>query len=188
MSYSIYMEIKGKKSGLITGYSSNKMHEKWIEVLGYEHTIVAPMDLGSHQSSGRVQNGVISVRKPIDVATPVLFQALAEHELLETVKFEFWGSGSTAVGNKFLDVVLYDALVTHCEMHFWPEKPMTTGGGALETGKGAMMGGIGGGSEILCTQVIKIGYQKITWEATSFDIKGLKVAGPKKAEVAINQF
>lgn len=175
MSYAIYMYIKGKQSGEVVGFSSNKDHAKWIEVLGFEHAMHAPMDLGQHQASGRVQCGVVKVRKPIDVATPVLFQALSTRELLTEVKFEFWGAGSTKVGSKYLDITLNDAVISKCSMNFWPDRPTLQGS---SDSKG----------EILNTQVIEIGYQKIAWSATSFDITGLKVAGPKTAEVSINQF
>jgi type VI secretion system secreted protein Hcp len=167
--YSVYMSVKGEKTGQFEGSSGNKGHEKQIEILGYQHELKAPIDTNSLRSAGRTQLGLVRIRKPIDASTPLFYQASFLHEILTEVKIEFFTSGTTGVGTKYLEVILKDALVAKTEVLFWPE--------------------LGNRSDPfqLNTQTVEFAYQKINWSASSFDLKGGKIVGPKTVDIDVKE-
>jgi type VI secretion system Hcp family effector len=167
--FSIYLHVKGDKSGVFEGSSVNKGHEKWIEVLGYNQGLTAPIDTNSLRGSGRAVLSPMRIRKPIDASTPVIYQAAFMHENLPEVKVEFYTAGATGVGVKYLEVILKDAYISKSEINFAPEL-----GGREQTNVHDHN-----------TQVVEFVFEKISWSASSFDRKGIKILGPKTTEVNV---
>jgi len=167
--YSVYMSVKGEKTGQFEGSSINKGHEKQIEILGYQHQLTAPVDTNSLRAAGRTQLGVVKIRKPIDASTPLFYQSGFLHEVLTEVKIEFFTSGTTGVGAKYLEVILKDALVAKTEVYFWPDLGQRNDPFQLNT------------------QIVEMAYQKISWSASSFDLKGGKITGPKNVEIDLKE-
>ena len=167
--YAMYMYVKGDKTGVFEGSSINKGHEKWIELLGFHHELTAPIDSSSLRATGRTQLGVVRIRKPVDSSTPLFYQSAFQHEVLPEVKIEFYTSGTTGVGAKYFEVTLKDALVAKTEVHFWPDLGQKTDPFQQNT------------------QVVEMAYQKVSWSASSFDLKGTKLAGPKTVDIEVKE-
>jgi type VI secretion system secreted protein Hcp len=167
--FDVFMKIKGAKSGEIKGYSTNEKHKDWIEVLSYEHAMESPVGARHGTASGKVQFNPIKVKKQIDGSTPVLYQALTTNENLTEVLFEFWTSGATGGLQKYLDIKLVNARLTHVSMSLNP----STDDVKLQ--------------QALVTQTIAMSYDTMIWTHSGFAIDGASLGGPKTAEVKWSQ-
>lgn len=100
-------------AGTIDGEATDKGHEKWITVLGFDGGAAAPVVSGGSggAGAGKVDLKPIVITKPIDTATPKLFQALVTGEHLPGVQLDLVrpdGSGGEQV---FYTVKLTNVLV-----------------------------------------------------------------------------
>jgi type VI secretion system secreted protein Hcp len=70
MAFDAYLKIEG-----VDGESSDKNHEKWIEVLSVSHGLTqsaTATSAGGSTSGGRCDHGDITVVKQVDSSSPVL--------------------------------------------------------------------------------------------------------------------
>ncbi|MEX2431007.1 MAG: Hcp family type VI secretion system effector [Dehalococcoidia bacterium] len=86
----IFMTARGERQGLIQGSVSQAGVEDWMEVVGYSHEIVSPRDAASGLPTGKRQHKPLVVTKPVDKATPLLYNALVSAENLTDVTLEFY--------------------------------------------------------------------------------------------------
>jgi type VI secretion system secreted protein Hcp len=93
---SIFMEVKGQKSGPIHGDSDHKGTEKQIAVQILNHSIVSPRDAASGLPTGKRNHHAIEVAVKLDRSAPLLVQALCTNENLQEVKIHCWGAASKA--------------------------------------------------------------------------------------------
>lgn len=112
-----FMHVDGGALGTIEGEATEKGHEKWITLAGYDGDATAPTASGSGGggAAGKVQFEPIVVTKPIDTSTPKLFEALVTGRQLPAVQIDFVrpdGAGGDVV---FYSVKLKNVLVT--EVH-----------------------------------------------------------------------
>src|SRR4051794_34994648 len=84
-----FMNVDGGTLGTIEGEATEQGHEKWITVSGYDGDTSVPVSTGGGGSTGRVQFKPIVITKPIDKATPKLFQALVTNRRLPAVQIDF---------------------------------------------------------------------------------------------------
>ena len=107
-----FMHVDGGTLGAIEGEATEKGHEKWITLSGYDGDATAPVATGGGGGAGKVQFKPIVVTKPIDTSTPKLFEALATGRHLPAVQIDFVrpdGAGGDAV---FYAVKLKEVVVT----------------------------------------------------------------------------
>ena len=72
-----FMHVDGGSVGTIDGEATEKGHEKWITLAGYDGDATAPTVAGgSGGGVGKVQLKPIVITKKIDKSTPKLFEAL----------------------------------------------------------------------------------------------------------------
>ena len=88
MALSSYLVAKGQNQGQIRGGSIQKGREGWIEVIAYNHEILAPFDSSSGLATGKRQHSPLIVWKEIDQSTIGFFQALFFNETLTTVELK----------------------------------------------------------------------------------------------------
>ena len=91
----ILMRITGAGQGEISGGSTQRGHEGWIEVVGLAHEIVSPRDAASGLPTGKRQHKPFVITKEIDKSTPLLFSALAHNENLTRILLEFFQTDPT---------------------------------------------------------------------------------------------
>ena len=86
-----FMHVDGGSIGTIAGEATEKGHEKWITLSGYDGDATAPTGSGSGGGggAGKVDFKPIVVTKPIDSSTPKLFQALVTGRHLPAVQIDF---------------------------------------------------------------------------------------------------
>lgn len=106
-----FMHVDGGTLGTIDGEATEKGHEKWITLDGYDGDAAVPVvtsGSGSGTAAGKVQLKPIVVTKPIDKSTPKLFEALVTGRHLPAVQIDFVRPG----GEVFYSVKLKQVLVT----------------------------------------------------------------------------
>ena len=113
-----FMQVDGGALGTIEGESTEKGHEKWITLTGYDSDATVPVATGgsgSGQAAGKVTFKPIVVTKPIDKSTPKLFQALVTGGHLPAVQIDFVKPDGAGGDEVFYSVKLKQVLVT--EIH-----------------------------------------------------------------------
>jgi type VI secretion system secreted protein Hcp len=164
MAFDVYMKITATKLGELKGYSTNKAHQDWIEVLEFDHTLVSPRDESSGAASGRIQFKPIKIKKRVDPATPGIIQALASNDNLKEVVWEFWTAGATGGLQKYMDIKINNGRIVSSNMGMHPEESATKGSGIV-------------------TQTIELTYDVMSWKYQGFKVDGSAFGGPKETEI-----
>lgn len=108
-----FMHVDGGTLGTIDGEATEKGHEKWITISGYDGDATAPTSGGSGGGGvGKVQLKPIVITKPIDKSTPKLFEALVTGRRLPAVQIDFVRSDGTGGDEVFYSVKLEQVVVT----------------------------------------------------------------------------
>lgn len=109
-----FMHVDGGTLGTIDGEATEKGHEKWISLSGYDGDTVAPVATGGGggAGSGKVQFKEIVVTKPIDTSTPKLFEALVTGRHLPAVRIDFVRPDGAGGDEVFYSVKLEQVFVT----------------------------------------------------------------------------
>ncbi len=81
----MYMTIDG-----IPGSCSESNHADYCDVYQFDHAMLYPFDVTQGRGTSEVKHEPIQVLKPIDKASPVLFEKLSKREKIDKVTFEFW--------------------------------------------------------------------------------------------------
>lgn len=89
MAYEFYVSIEGKMQGKFKGESKRERFEDRSTGLGFAYDVKSPRDTASGQATGKRIHGPVIITKEWGAATPQLFQALVENEVLRTVLVEF---------------------------------------------------------------------------------------------------
>ena len=112
-----FMHVDGGTLGTIDGEATEKGHEKWITVEGYDGDTVLPVSTGTGGGggAGKVQFKPIVITKPIDTSTPKLFQALVTGRHLPAVQIHLVNPDGAGGDEVFYSVKLEQVLVT--EIH-----------------------------------------------------------------------
>jgi type VI secretion system secreted protein Hcp len=144
MAVDIFLKIEG-----IDGESTDEKHEKWIEILSYNHGVSQPVSGVSAtggRTGGRADFQNLSVVKTIDNATCDLNIKCAKGEHIPKIELEL----CLATGEKhtFMKYTLEDCIVTS----------VAPGGSA--------------GGEVKPMENVSFAYGKIKWEYTPIDHTG----------------
>ncbi len=109
-----FMHVDGGSIGTVEGEATEKGHEKWITLSGYDGDATAPTATGAGggAGAGKVQLKPIVVTKPIDKSTPKLFQALVTGTRLPTVQIDFLRPDGVGGEEVFYSVKLEQVIVT----------------------------------------------------------------------------
>jgi len=116
MAQQMYVTIKGVKQGLFKGQGRDGK----ITLVSFEYEVVSQHDPASGQATGRRQHHPIVIRKEVDAASPMLFQALVTNEVLSSVNFEFLTSSQEG-----REVVDYTILLTNAMVALFRESVRT---------------------------------------------------------------
>ena len=79
---SIYMELEAN-GNVVKGGCSIKPYEDWITVLDFSMPMKAHLEGGLAARAGRRLLGPLKFTKPMDKATPVLFRAFSNNEVIK---------------------------------------------------------------------------------------------------------
>lgn len=108
-----FMHVDGGTLGTIDGEATEKGHEKWITLSGYDADATAPTtSAGGGGGAGKVQFKEIVITKPIDKSTPKLFEALVTGRHLPAVQIDFVKPDGAGGDEVFYSVKLNTVIVT----------------------------------------------------------------------------
>jgi len=109
-----FMHVDGGSIGTVEGEATEKGHEKWITLSGYDGDATAPIASGGTGGggTGKVQFKPIVVTKPIDTSTPKLFEALVTGRHLPAVQIDFVRAHGAGGDEVFYSVKLEQVIVT----------------------------------------------------------------------------
>lgn len=132
----MYLSLKGSKQGAIQGSVTTAGLEGMIEVYSYTHSIISPVDAGTGQPSGKRQHKPLTITKPLDKSTPLLYQSLVTSETLSTWELDFYHTTSAGKSELYYTIELTNARISEI------------------TSRGSGYG---------VTESVSFVYQKITW-------------------------
>ncbi len=90
MALDAYLTMTGDVQGRIEGSVLLKGREKTIAVYGWTHEVVSPRDAASGMSTGKRQHRPLIITKPVDRATPLLFNILTNNENISRWRLDCW--------------------------------------------------------------------------------------------------
>jgi type VI secretion system secreted protein Hcp len=90
MALNAYLTLKGQKQGDIKGSVTQKGREGSIMVIACSHSIISPRDAASGLSTGKRMHKPLVITKELDMASPLLLNALVNNENIPTWKLMFW--------------------------------------------------------------------------------------------------
>lgn len=76
-----YLKIEGAKQGMIKGDRKDGA----VTLLNFSHGVTSPRDAGSGLATGKRQHKPLTIVKPIDKSSPLLYNALVSNEPLKSV-------------------------------------------------------------------------------------------------------
>jgi type VI secretion system secreted protein Hcp len=113
--------LKGETQGDIKGEVTQKGHEDHILLLGFEHKIHSPVEGATGLISGKRVHGPLIIRKEVDMASPLLYNALCTAENLTDVVIEWWRIASTGQEEHYFTTTLQDAKISEIK-EFVPDR------------------------------------------------------------------
>jgi type VI secretion system secreted protein Hcp len=118
MALNAYLTLKGQKQGAMNGSVTQKGREKTIEIIGSSHSIVSPRDSASGLSTGKRMHKPYVLTHEVDIALPLLFNALVNNENITTWKLDYFSSQigndrttATALEQNYYSVELVNASI-----------------------------------------------------------------------------
>lgn len=114
MSLNAYLRISGSVQGEIKGSVMQKGKEGSIFVLAATHDLISPVQLtGGTSSSGRARHEPFKIIKETDRATPLLYKALVNNEVLSEFKLDFFRqTGNVVIVQNVYSVKLINARIS----------------------------------------------------------------------------
>lgn len=107
----IHMTVVGESQGQIEGSVTQEGREDSIMVIGTAHGVVSPRDAASGLPTGKRQHNPFTIVKYLDKATPKLYLAWANNELLTNVTLRFYRIGHSETPEHYYTVTLQNARV-----------------------------------------------------------------------------
>lgn len=121
-----YIKIQGQRQGLITkgAFTAESVgnvyvegHEDEILVQEIQHLIKTPTDPQSGQPSGQRVHHPFIFTSSLNKATPLMYQALADGEMLPTVEVHWYRTANDGTQEHFFTTTLHDAIITAIDLH-----------------------------------------------------------------------
>lgn len=117
-AFSTFMQIEGETQGMFETENPFIDREDWTQVFEYNHAVISPRDAASGLPTGRRQHQPIVITKPVDAASPQIFQALVDNENLPTVVIEFERASQSGGVEIYYRVELTNASIAGVRKNF----------------------------------------------------------------------
>ena len=114
-----YMTVEGATQGNITqgaftedsvGNIWQEGHEDEVLIQAFNHSVMIPRDPQSGQPSGLRTHRPVTVTKIFDKASPLMYQALCNGELLPKVEIKWYRTAPSGVQEHYFTIKLTDAI------------------------------------------------------------------------------
>jgi len=108
-----YMTLTGETQGKVDGSVTQAGREGMMEVVEFSHSVSQVIDSASGLPTGTVQHRPIRVTKPVDKASPILMNILANSENITEFRIDFWRPSSSGKESQFYTVELVNAAIVN---------------------------------------------------------------------------
>jgi len=117
MALNAYLHLKGKKQGEIKGSVIQKGKENKIQVIAVSHDLSSPKDAATGLASGKRIHRPFVITKELDRASPLLYTALCNNELITEFELQFWtaqnrGAAGVAAEKQHYTIRLINASIS----------------------------------------------------------------------------
>jgi type VI secretion system secreted protein Hcp len=89
MAFNAYLKLTGTKQGTIKGSGTKGKQTGGIEIQEFSFGLESPLDSQSGQATGGRQHKPVVIVREVDVASPLLFQALCSNETFTSATLSF---------------------------------------------------------------------------------------------------
>lgn len=114
-----YMRLEVQGS-MIEGTVTTAGHEGWILVASFGHSITVPTDIHSGAPTGSRTHGPIRIVKPVDKASPLIYQALCMGKQVTLAEIHFLRPNAEQGMELFFEIELQNGLITSVSPSFIP--------------------------------------------------------------------
>jgi type VI secretion system secreted protein Hcp len=116
-----YLKLEGESQGEIKGDCNQEGDDRkdHILVYGVDHEVYIPKDPNTGLPTGQRRHGPLSITKHTDIATPLLFQALASGEQMKTWEMKYFHISEKGQQEKYYSIKLEEAIVVSMR-HYKP--------------------------------------------------------------------
>jgi type VI secretion system secreted protein Hcp len=104
--------MEGERQGRIEGSGQHHEQEGLIEIFSFDHEVAIPRRGTQALTAGRPVHQEIQIGKLVDRATPKLYQALDQSEIITLVEFEWFAFNRSGTLERVFAIELENALVT----------------------------------------------------------------------------
>src|SRR6266850_1978560 len=98
MGDSFSVSIKGKTQGAFKAETTQGSAKNKIAGLSFSYEVKSPRDAATGNASGKRQHSPVRIVKAVGAASPQIFQALVNNEVLTEVTFEFTKTNAIGAG------------------------------------------------------------------------------------------
>lgn len=109
----IHLKLSGPD---MKGESLDKDHGQWIELIGFHHEVRQPsspsMSTAGGHTVGRTEHGDLALVKELDVASPLIFQAVSGGTTFQSAQIEFYRAAGDGKRIKYLELQLKNVLIS----------------------------------------------------------------------------
>lgn len=116
MALNAHLYITGQKQGKIDGSCQQKGREGSIEVIAVSHEIISPRDPASGAPTGKRMHKPYTCTSEVDIATPLLYNALCTNENITTWKLDFYRPNVQGIEEQYYTVELVNASIASISM------------------------------------------------------------------------
>ena len=106
-----HLTLEGTNQGQIEGSCEMEGREGTILVEALNHEVSIPRDVQTGLATGKRVHHPLTVLKPIDKSTPLLYQALTSGEHLTNVEIKFYRIDEQGTEEHFFTTQLVDAII-----------------------------------------------------------------------------
>jgi len=109
MALNSYARLTGATQGEIKGSVTQAGREDSIMVIGWNHGVKSPRDVGSGMATGKRQHEPVTITKEIDKASPLLMNVLVNNELVTEFELRCWAPSPSGAEVQMYTVQLINA-------------------------------------------------------------------------------
>jgi len=107
-----HLYLEGEKQGVIDGSCEMAGREKSILVEEYHHSVLIPHDPQSGGPTGQRVHQPFTIVKAVDLASPLLYNALVSGERMKSWRLDFYRIDPTGVEELYYRIAMEEALIT----------------------------------------------------------------------------
>ncbi len=117
MALNAYLKLVGQRQGQIRGSVTEKGREGLIMVAAVDHELISPRDPTSGLPQGKLMHKPVTITKPLDRSSPLLYTAMSGDENITEWQLQFFRTSSTGTQVNHYTIRLTNSNIARIEYH-----------------------------------------------------------------------